>query len=50
MTTSDAERHAYIAGDTRYAQLLARIDELQRLNEHLEAENEWLSELVKGMR
>jgi hypothetical protein len=30
MTTEELERAAYIAGDTERAELLARIDELQR--------------------
>ena len=30
MTTTEQERHAYMAGDTTTAELLARIDALQR--------------------
>ena len=30
MTTSELERAAYMAGDTKTADLLARIDDLQR--------------------
>jgi hypothetical protein len=37
-TTTEQERAAYMAGDTRTAELLARIDALQRVIDELEAE------------
>lgn len=42
MTTTEQERAAYMAGDTRTADLLARIDDLQRALGESVAENETL--------
>ena len=43
-TTTELERAAYAAGDTRTADLLARIDDLQRALGESVAENERLSD------
>lgn len=42
MTTTEQERAAYMAGDTKTADLLARIDDLQRALGESVAENETL--------
>lgn len=42
MTIDEQERAAYMAGDTKTAELLARIDELQRALGQAVAENEEL--------
>ena len=44
MTTTELERAAYMAGDTARADLLARIDDLQRALGESVAENERLSD------
>lgn len=44
MTTTELERAAYITGDTARADLLARIDDLQRALGESVAENERLSD------
>ena len=50
MKTEELERAAYMAGDTDRAQLLARIDELQRALGEAVAEIENLSEEVEYLR
>jgi len=47
MTTNELERAAYMAGDTKTAELLARIDDLQRALGEAVAENEELREGVQ---
>lgn len=42
MTIDEQERAAYMAGDTKTAELLARIDELQRALGQAVVENEEL--------
>ena len=44
MTTTEQERVAYMAGDTKTADLLARIDDLQQALGRAVAENEALSD------
>ena len=46
MTTNEQERAAYMAGDTKTAELLARIDDLQRALGQALAENEELREMA----
>jgi hypothetical protein len=48
MTTNELERAAYAAGDTKTAELLARIDALQRALGAAIAENEELREELEA--
>ena len=48
MTTNEQERAAYMAGDTKTAELLARIDALQRALGAAIAENEELREELEA--
>jgi len=48
MTTNELERAAYMAGDTKTAELLARIDALQRALGAAIAENEELREELEA--
>jgi uncharacterized membrane protein len=48
MTTDELERAAYMAGDTKTAELLARIDALQRALGAAIAENEELREELEA--
>jgi predicted RNA-binding protein YlxR (DUF448 family) len=48
MTTNELERAAYVAGDTERAELLARIDALQRALGAAIAENEELREELEA--
>jgi hypothetical protein len=57
MTTTELERAAYMAGDTARADLLARIDDLQRAlgesvaeNERLNDENGALEDMIRELR
>jgi len=50
MTTNELERAAYVAGDTERAELLARIDALQRALGAAIAENEELREDRNALR
>lgn len=50
MTTNELERAAYAAGDTKTAELLARIDALQRALGAAIAENEELREDRNALR
>ena len=47
-TTEEIERAAYVAGDAKTAELMARIIELEKENEELEKENEELEEKIAG--
>ena len=45
-TTEELERAAYVDGDAKTAELIARIIELEKENEELEKENEELEEKI----
>jgi len=49
LTTEEQERAAYISGDTDKAALLARIVDLEALNESLTEENEILRDQLADM-
>jgi hypothetical protein len=50
MTTNELERAAYMAGDTKTAKLLARIDDLQRALGQAVAENDELRDELNELR
>jgi hypothetical protein len=50
MTTDELERAAYAAGDTKTAELLARIDALQRALGQAVAENDELRDELNELR
>lgn len=50
MTTNELERAAYAAGDTKTAELLARIDALQRALGQAVAENDGLRDELNELR
>jgi hypothetical protein len=45
-TTEELERAAYVDGDAKTAEMMARIIELEKENEELEKENEELEEKI----
>jgi hypothetical protein len=50
MTTNELERAAYAVGDTKTAELLARIDALQRALGQAVAENDGLRDELNELR